>query len=182
MPRAPKTKVPPPNSTERRKTLATFIEVHGEIMPRKCNHCVKDQLVCKVHVKSGRCGNCNDRGHNDCNVRVTEAEWRRLKVERSKLLDEIEAAREATSKALAKERRLMKQLELLDKRSDDAVALQEAQAQEQEVEEFLAEVGSTPPGSELALQPDTWSAMDGIPDEHWYPLMEPSLPSVSSAG
>ena len=168
-------------STDRRKDLASFIEIHGDIMPRKCNHCQKDNLVCKVHIKSGRCGNCNDRGHNDCNVRVTEAEWRKLKVERSKLLDAIEQAREATSIALAKERRLMKQLELLDKRSDDAVALQEAQAQEAEVEEFLAGLGSESLSGELALQPETWSAMDGIPDEHWYPLLNQDSPSVTSA-
>jgi len=153
------------SSTERRHILGREIESCGDIMPRKCNHCRLEKRVCKVHIKSGRCGQCNLHNHKDCDVRITEAEWNRLKKERVRLLDEIERARDATSQALAKERRLMKQLELLDTRSGEAVAVQENQAQEAELEEFLAELPQE--DSSLALHPDTWSAMEGLSDEFW---------------
>lgn len=143
-------------------------------MPRKCNHCRLENRVCKVHIKSGRCGQCNLHNHKDCDVRITEAEWNRLKKERVRLLDEIERARDATSQALAKERRLMKQLELLDTRSSEAIAVQENQAQEAELAEFLAELPQE--GPSLALHPDTWSAMDGLPDEFWQPPAESGTP------
>lgn len=107
-------------------------------------------------------------------MRITEAEWNRLKKERVRLLDEIERARDATSQALAKERRLMKQLELLDTRSSEAIAVQENQAQEAELAEFLAELPQE--GPSLALHPDTWSAMDGLPDEFWQPPAESGTP------
>lgn len=71
-------------------------------------------------------------------------------------------AREATSTALAKEERLAKQLELLDKRADNAISVAEADALEAEVLEDALSVlpaGSANPGPELSLSPYTW--MDG---------------------
>lgn len=153
------------SSTEYRKRTAKSIEESGTIMPRKCNHCRKNGRVCKVNIRSGRCGACNEHNHRDCDVRISEAEWNRLKSQRSKVLEEIQAAREATSKALEKERRLMKQLELLDKRTDEAVAVQEADASAAEFEELLA--AGTESSADLSLSPFTWSATDGIPDDFW---------------
>lgn len=132
--------------------------------------------MCKVHVKSGVCSECNVRGHKGCDIKVSSSEWNRLRTERSKLLKEmreareasaaamerevelVRQAREATSLAFAKEERLAQQLKLLDERADKAVAVTEANAAEAELEEMLSELppGAPSSGSELMLSPYTW--------------------------
>ncbi len=160
-----------PKSTDRRKSLANRINEVGEIMPRKCNNCSKNGRVCKVHISSGRCGACNERGLSSCDVRITEAEWKKLKSQRAVLLEEIERARVATSTALAKERRLLKQLELLDKRSSEAVASAnrevEAENEWDRPDPVLDPSGPSEGDNFLNLLPGTWSAMDGLSDDFW---------------
>ena len=97
--------MPPPSAALRRKRLADFIDSNGKEMVRPCGACVANKRVCRVHVRSGRCAECVRRGVK-CNIRVTESEWDRLKKERDSLLARIEAAREESNKALAKEMRL----------------------------------------------------------------------------
>jgi len=79
-------------------------------MPRKCNHYRKDRRVCKVNIRLGRYSTYKKHSYRNCDVRISEAEWNRLKNKRCKVLIEIEATQEATSKELVKERRLLKQL------------------------------------------------------------------------
>lgn len=146
------------NSTDRRETLATFIEKHGDVMPRACSECREHRRVCRVHVRSGRCGQCNL--HNSkCDIRITENEWKRLGEERRKLIDALETARDETSRAVAKERRLLAQLDLVEQRVDNARAVDAREVAEVELSE-------APEGQAiLALSPFTWSALDGIPDD-----------------
>ena len=179
MPKEPRSKR---SSTEDRKQLGSFIQANGEIMPTACSNCRKNGRVCRVHVRSGRCGECNLHGLKTCNIKITASEWSRLSKERAKLLDKIKEARAsselamerekaaqealsreraATSAALAKEERLGKQLELLDRRSDEAISVAEANALEAEIEEGLSSLpdGESSNGPELSLSPFTW--MDG---------------------
>ncbi len=158
------------SSTVERKLLGEFIRQHGKIMPKACSHCNKAGRVCRVHVRSGRCSECNIRNLRGCNIKITESEWSRLHKERSKLLSQIRdaraasaaaleverSAREATSTARSKEERLEKQLELLDKRAEDAVSVSESNAREIEVlEESLSSLpeASSSVVPELALSP-----------------------------
>lgn len=166
------------SSSDDRKRLGIFIRANGEIMPRACSNCRRLGRVCKVHVRSGRCSECNIHGLKGCDIKITASEWERLSKERAKLLSQIQdarlasaaamdrereivaRAREATSTALAKEERLAKQLELLDRRADNAVSVAEANALEAEAEErslsSLPE-GVASLGPELALSPFTWA-------------------------
>jgi len=152
-------------STERRLDLAAYIDTHGVIMPSTCTNCRENRRVCRVHVKSGRCSECN-RHNSRCDIRVTAAEFASLKTARLRLLQQLEEAREATSRAIAREQRLMKELQLVEKRASDAISIESRSIEEQEAEEELLAPGPAPSG-ELALSPFTWSAMDGMDDGFW---------------
>jgi hypothetical protein len=67
-------KVPTPNSIQRCLNLASFIDLFGDIMPVACCNCRNAGLVCRVHIKSGRCGECNRSNAKDCNIRISENE------------------------------------------------------------------------------------------------------------
>jgi len=145
-------------------------------MPTTCTSCRENNRVCRVHIRSGRCGECN-RHQSRCDIRVTAEELERLKQARSRLLRKLEDARAATSTAIAREQRLMKQLALVDQRAGEAIAVEERDIEELEAREAqeaaAAQVAPgtslslpVPPGS-LALSPFTWSAMDGLDDGFW---------------
>lgn len=175
------------NTAEERKQLGYFIRSNGEIMPRACSNCRKHGRVCKVHARSGRCSECNVHGLKGCDIKITESEWNRLSKQRAKVLAQIKEARAAsavamerereaqealareraaTSTALAKEERLAKQLDLLDKRADNAISVAEASALEAELAESLADLPPAGPstGLELALSPFTWMSGAGEVD------------------
>jgi len=114
-------------------------------------------------------------------VRVTQSEWDRLKADKARLQKEIkeayeaqeaahaaqEKAREDLWAAFAKEMRLQQQMDLLDKRAEEAIAVEEANIVELEQEELL-DVSGVPEGSlGLNLALDTWSALDGLPLDFW---------------
>jgi len=108
-------------------------------------------------------------------VRITESEWKRLKSERDKILQQLDAVQEVRRKAFAKEQRLYKQLDLLDRRGGEAVAVADREAAQSDeldasdifAEEFLADIPPPPDESGLALTPGTWSAMGGLSDDFW---------------
>ena len=154
-------KIKTKTSTVRRKKLAEDIDREGKIMPRACSNCVRDKKVCKVHVRSGRCNECNRVGFNNCNLRVTKTKWRKLKEERLKLDRELEEVEDVIAKAHAKHARLRKQLKALKGRADDAIAVTESSIVAQEEEERISSSigsGTLSMGIELALKPSTWSA------------------------
>ena len=148
-------------------------------MVKKCSTCEKHGRVCKVHVRSGKCSECVRRGQR-CNVRVTESEFKRLASEKEKLVARIKETREeqkvamrAQEKAMedlrvaqAREERLRQQMDLLDRRAEEAIAVEEKNLEELEAQELLSVDPSTD-GPGLALAPSTWSAFEGLPDDFW---------------
>jgi len=171
----------PVSSTFRRRRLFEFVDSFGEVMVQKCSTCVKHGRVCKVHVRSGKCSECLRRGQA-CNVRVTESEFKRLVEEKEKLRSRIQESREAQDRAMrahekaleelrvarAREERLRKQMDLLDRRAEEAIAVEERGIEEQEAlesSELLPEVATE--GLALNLSPGTWAAFEGFPFEYW---------------
>ena len=184
-------KHPPESSTTRRHRLYEFIESFGEAMVQKCATCVKHNRVCKIHVRSGKCSECLCRGQR-CDVRVTESEFKRLAAEKDKLRARIKESRAAQDVAMkahekaledlrvarAREERLRRQMDLIDRRAEEAIAVEEKGIEELEQTE-LAEVMAfdvSVLGVGPNLSPSTWSAFDGLPLDYWE---EPELlPSV----
>jgi hypothetical protein len=176
-------KLPPISSTDRRHRLSEFIESFGEIMVQKCVSCVQHKRVCKVHVRSGKCSECVRRGQR-CGVRVTESEFHRLAKEKEKLRRQIQESRDAQEvafkaheKALedlrvarAREERLRQQMDLVDRRADDAIAVESRELDELEgvaESETLTFDDVAPSGLALNLSPSTWSAFEGFPLDYW---------------
>lgn len=168
MPKADKS-----SSTQRRQRLAEFIDSEGTTMVKPCQTCTRHGRVCKVHIRSGKCGECLRRGQR-CDVKVAESEWKYLKEERlrlrRKLLDAQDAqrraresedrARRAVNAAFEKEMRIRQQMDLLEDKAAEAIAVEEASIEEQEAEEALAALEpSEAPG--FALHPNTWNTMEG---------------------
>merc|ERR1712224_756283 len=89
---------------DRRISLAYSIEQHGTIMVKPCNYCSSHKKVCKVHIRSGRCGECVRRGRR-CNLQVTRSEWTRLRAQRDRLTKELESAHAAQRAAQVTEER-----------------------------------------------------------------------------
>jgi hypothetical protein len=175
-------KHPPAASTLRRHELADFIDLFGEIMVKKCSTCVKANRICRVHVRSGKCGACNKLGQR-CDVKVTQSEFQRLAAEKVRLKKEIQESRDlqeeefrAHEKALermrvarAKEERLRQQMDLLDRRADEAIAVEEGNIRELEQQEASETMAFDGPSEGLSLQlsPSTWGAYEGFPLEFW---------------
>ena len=131
-------KHPPESSTTRRHRLYEFIESFGEAMVQKCATCVKHNRVCKIHVRSGKCSECLRRGQR-CDVRVTESEFKRLAAEKDKLrarIKESQLAQDVAIKAYKKaledlqvarayKERLRRQIDLINRRAEEAIAVEE---------------------------------------------------------
>jgi hypothetical protein len=170
------------SSTIRRHRLAEFIESFGETMVQRCSTCVRHNRVCKVHVRSGKCSECLRRGQR-CDVRVTESEFRRLATEKAKLKERIKESREAQEVAMkahekaledlrtarAREERLRRQMDLVDRRADEAIAVEERGIVEQEQEERGEVLSFEGPSEGLALNlsPHTWGAFQDVPEGFW---------------
>jgi hypothetical protein len=166
-------------------------------MVKACSSCVKFKRVCRVHVRSGRCGACNKLGQR-CDVKVTRSEFRRLAAEKEKLKAQIQESRDlqesafrAHEKALeemrvarAREERLRQQMDLLDRRADEAIAVEEREIAELEAAEqagTLSLEGVPSEGLALQLSPSTWSAFDGFDLGYWEsPALE--VPHVIPSG
>lgn len=160
-PRVQKPKKSKGDSTVRRHGLADFVELYGDEMPTKCTPCKRAGRICRVHINSGRCGACNASNSDDCDIRVTASEFRRLAKERTSLQRKLKDSRDAVSKArdrvvevqammdaaqegyrtaLAKEDRLMRQMEQNERRAGEAISVEERGIQDQEMQEFLEEL------------------------------------------
>ena len=180
-------------STIRRHKTADFINSFGDEMVKPCDTCVKHKRVCKVHVRSGRCGECYRRGQR-CGLQVSSSEWERLKKRKEELRKGIreayeaqvvarkaeEQAHEAMSAAFAKEMRLRRQMDLLDDQAEEALAVEDAnirvlESEEQGGADETLLLNDPPSGPSLA--PTTWSAWDGLPDDFW----DTSFPVAESA-
>jgi len=150
-------------------------------MVRKCSRCRKEGLACRVHISSGKCSACVRSNCKDCDVRISEREWTRLREQRRKLEEKREAARaarvaarSALERALsetrraqeevdtlcAREHRLEQEMDQLERREAEAISV-EASALEELTEE------SDPVVGELALSPFTMSLTHGVPDDFW---------------
>jgi Na+-translocating ferredoxin:NAD+ oxidoreductase RnfC subunit len=158
--------------------------------------------VCRVHLKSGSCGACLTKNIT-CDVKVSEAEWLRMRNERKRLREQIKDtvhAQEQTRKELdlmrerqlaefAREMRLRRQLDLLEEQEDEAVAAEynavgRIGVQE---EEFLQTPAETPSvaSSGIQLGPSTWNAMDGGFDmafEFWSANLESAGTGAEASG
>ena len=163
------------SSTVRRKNLGRHVEAYGDIMPTKCTPCKEANRVCRVHVRSGRCGACNNTNNKRCDIQVTASEFRRL-VKRREVLkeslsqsnDELELARSALdaaherfSTALAKVSRLSLELSQNETRAEEAIAVEDRSIREQEAEELSAELDlpsfeSFPFDDRLLMDPTSW--------------------------
>jgi len=171
------------NSTTRRLDLADIIDAFGDTMVRKCSNCAKHNRLCKVHLRSGKCNHCNRR-NIDCDVKVTQSEFRRLTEEKQKLRRQIDEALSAQAEALemlrtarAREERLRKQMDLTDQRAADAIAVESRALEELEAEkgqETLVPDTSTE-GLALQLSPSTWGALDDVPPGFWENALDPVL-------
>jgi hypothetical protein len=172
----------PPSSTDRRHCLCDFIDSFRETMVQKCSACTHNKRVCKVHVRSGKCSECLRRGQR-CNVRVTESEFKRLAAEKEKLRARIKESRDAQDAAMkaheealeelrvqrAREERLRLQMDLLDRRAEDAIAVESREIEELERAEAgeTIEFSGAAEGLALNLSPSTWSAFEGLPLDYW---------------
>lgn len=173
-------KQPTESSTVRRHRLYRFIEAFGEVMVQKCTTCREKKRVCKVHIRSGKCSECAKRGQR-CDVRVTQSEFTRLVSEKEKLQARIKESREAQNEALkasekaledlrvarAREERLRQQMDLLDRRADEAIAVEERGLAEQELDEETITFNGPSEGLALNLSPSTWGAFEDLPPEYW---------------
>jgi hypothetical protein len=112
---------------------------------------------------------------------MTKLEFKCLAAEKEKLrarLKESHEAQNAAIKALekaledlrvarAREERLRQQIDLLDRRAEEAIAVEEQGILDQEKEESETILFDSPSeGLALNLLPGTWSAFEGLPYEY----------------
>lgn len=182
MPKQPKDpKQPVVTSTVRRHRLAEFIDLFGSVMVQKCSACRKHNRVCKVHVSSGKCSACQFKNQR-CDVRVTQSEFARLASEKEKLRKQIQEAQDAQDAAVkahekaleelrvarAREGRLRLQMDLIDRRADDAIAVENREIEEMErVEQVMEFAPIAEDELGLHLSPSTWGAFEGLPLDYW---------------
>lgn len=157
--------------------------------------------MCKVHIRSGKCAACVRRNISSCDVRVTENEFARLRRDHERLRKAMEEARcasvvaqqkvaeaqEEANRSLSKEMRLRRQMDRLQEKEGEAIAVEERNIELLELEEggnelFDPDFPSDQPGPDLALNPLTWTSMDGLPDEFWDLGPIPGDIAVGSSG
>src|SRR5687767_631123 len=110
-------KQPPAESTVRRHRLADTIDAFGTIMVQKCSTCRQHKRVCRVHVSSGKCGECARRGQR-CDVRVTQSEFTRLIAEKEKLRSRIKETQKAQTEALKASEKALEDLRVARAREE----------------------------------------------------------------
>jgi hypothetical protein len=133
-----------------------------------------------VHVRSGKCGECLRRNQR-CDVKVTESEFKRLLSEKEKLRQRIRESRDAQELAMKahekaledlrvarnREERLRQQMDLLDRRAEEAISVEERGIVEQEEGEHTIVFPEPSEGLALHLSPRTWGAWDDLPTGFW---------------
>lgn len=90
-----------------------------------------------------------------------------------KALDDLRVAR-------AREERLRQQMDLIDRRAEEAIAVEERDIEEQEqAEALLPENASDAFG--FSLSPSTWGAFEGFPLEFWEQPLGEIVPTVGDS-
>ena len=168
----------PSTSTNRRCRLCDFINSFREVIVQKCSTYAQNKRVCKVYIYLGKCSECM-RYSQQCNVCVTELEFKRLAAEKEKLRVQIKESRNAQDAAIkahkkaleelrvqrAREEQLQLQIDLLDCRAKDAIAVKSREIKELKREEASQTIEFARPSKSLALNlsPSTQSAFEGLP-------------------
>ena len=126
------------------RLLTDFINSEDNKMMKFCSTCCRYSRICKVHFRFENCNECFRRNQR-YNVRVIENEWKKFKIEKFKLRQEIRDALAIQKKAcktkdktafercviLINKMRLRQQMNLLEKRVDEIIALKKAQIVEE---------------------------------------------------
>ena len=124
--------------------------------------------MCRVHVSSGKCGECTQLGQR-CDVRVTCSEFTRLISEKEKLQSRIKETQQAQNNALkasekaledlrvarARKEQLRQQMDLLDQRAEEAISVEERDLAEQEALVGTVSLEGPSDSLDLALLPST---------------------------
>ena len=176
----------PLSSTEQRHRLFKHIDLYGSKMPTACDNCEASGSVCRVDVRSGRCGECVRKNERKCNVAVTWSEFEKLRDvrlklrekmklalrEHERLRDEQRRAREAEMASEAKLLRLQRQLFVAEEKEEAAVSteLRSLEESENPIEDSLT-VTPSADDSCLALPAD-WSLFSLGEDFSWIPPSE----------
>ena len=106
----------------RRLLQAEKIERLGVQMPFPCSNCARSSSRCMVSDDGVKCGECTRRGRQECDIGMSEAQWRRLQVAREKVEKELALARDAEIEARVRTRRLERQFASLDSRQREMMA------------------------------------------------------------
>jgi hypothetical protein len=175
MPKEPKRSKPKLSDTEtstvRCYALAEFIDLFRTMIVQKCSSCRKHNCMCKVYIRSGKCSAYHFKNQS-CDVRVTQSEFTRLAAEKIKLQTQIKetidaqnTAVKAHKKALedlrvarSKEERLRKQIDLVNRRAEDTIAVKSCEIEEIEQAEGSGVLSFSPvsdKGFNLYLSPNT---------------------------
>jgi hypothetical protein len=117
-------------------------------MPVACRNCRSSGLVCRVHIRSGRCNECNRHNLKNCNIRISEKEWSLIRQERERLQARLEAIKK-------EEAEVQRALRDNAERAAGAISVEEASISLLEQQESMAG-----PSDGLAMSPFTWSLMD----------------------
>jgi hypothetical protein len=112
-------------------------------MPVTCQNCRVAGLVCRVHVRSGRCNECNQRNLKSCNIRISENEWVLIRQERERLQARLEAIKK-------EEAEVQRALQENAERAAEAISVEEASISLLEQQEATAG-----PSDGLAMSPFT---------------------------
>ncbi|KAF2748467.1 hypothetical protein M011DRAFT_466871, partial [Sporormia fimetaria CBS 119925] len=155
-------KAPSSSSTNRRLSLASFIDDFGDIMPVACRNCRVAGLSCRVHVRSGRCNECNRKNLRNCNIQISENEWVEIRDEKNRLQARLDELRQKEEEMRKEKQEIQEALRVNAEKAAEAIAVEDASLTLLEQQE-----GTVAPSDGLALSPFTWSAMSGLGDEIW---------------
>ena len=121
-----------PRGVRRSETAASIISL-GQEMPIPCSTCSRQSRRCFVSDGSTDCAECVRRGAKCCDVGLSRVQVERLKKTRDDLQRQLEKAEDAKldarrseTEAILWERRVRKQLALVDLRAKDMFEKEEA--------------------------------------------------------
>ena len=110
----------------RRNEAAESIIFLGQEMPIPCSTCSRQSRRCFVSDGSTDCAECVRHGAKSCDIGLSMSQVERLKKTRDDLQRQLEEAEEAKLEVVVRERRLRKQLALVDSRAKEMFEKEEA--------------------------------------------------------
>lgn len=122
--------------------------------------------------------------NQQCDVKVTQSEFRRLTEEKQKLKRQIDEALSAQAEALealrtarAREERFRKQMDLTDRRAAEAIAVESRALEELEAEEAQETLvpDTSTQGLALQLSLSAWGALEDVPPGFWENALDPAM-------